>query len=69
MKTCKICGETKEDNCFVIIPFFTKYKKHNKVTWCTICQKLYIDMKKEKEHYEKVVEETKDESIFIVRFD
>jgi len=34
------------------MPNFTKYKKH-KVVWCRVCQKSWIDMKKEKEKIEK----------------
>ena len=52
MITCRVCGELKPPEEFHNIPNFTKYKKH-KVTWCRICQKLWIDMKKEKERIDK----------------
>ena len=66
MKTCHICGEWKEDILFFKIPFFAKYKKQN-VTWCNECQKMFMDMIKEKEHKEKILHQ--DKSQFIVSFE
>ena len=65
MPCCRVCGESKPEEEFNNIPNFTKYKKH-KVTWCRGCQKLWVDMKKEKERKEKIVSGN---HIFSVSFD
>lgn len=53
MPCCRVCGEHKPDEEFHHVINFTKYKKH-KVTWCRPCQKLWIDMKKEKDRMHKL---------------
>ena len=65
MKVCRICGEQKEDKEFTSIPYFTKYKKHS-VLWCHLCQKLFMDMKKEHQRLKKFLD---DEQKFIVSFE
>lgn len=63
---CHICGEEKDERDFKSVPYFRKYKKRP-VVWCTHCQKMYMEMKRERERQIKVLEE--DESKFIVSFD
>lgn len=53
MVACQICGEKKKVSEFYPLPFFTKYKKQV-VTWCHDCQKLYIEMKKQRQRHEKL---------------
>lgn len=66
MKTCHICGEEKEDYLFLRIPFFAKYKKQ-RVIYCNECQKMFMDMIKEKEHKEKILNQ--DVTQFTVSFE
>ncbi len=47
MPVCRICGDDKDTKELTHIPYFRKYKKHA-VSWCHECQKLWIQMKKEK---------------------
>ena len=54
MLICRVCGETKAEGEFKNITNFTKYKKHA-VLWCRSCQKLWLDMKKEKERVKKLL--------------
>lgn len=54
MLICRICGETKAEGEFKHITNFTKYKKHT-VQWCRDCQKLWLDMKREKERVKKLL--------------
>ena len=65
MIACRVCGDEKEKSEFESIPYFTKWKKH-KVFWCRDCQKLYIQMRKDKERLEKFV---KDDTKFTVSFE
>ena len=65
MVVCRICGEEKDAKDFTTIPYFTKYKKHS-VIWCHQCQKLWMDMKKEKERLKKFMN---DEQKFSVSFE
>ena len=65
---CHICGEEKEQKRFRIVPYFRKYKKRN-VVWCERCQKMYMEMKKEKERVLELEKQEKEESHFIVSFD
>ena len=64
MPSCRVCGDEKSEDEFRTMPNFTKYKKH-RVQWCKHCQKLYMDMKKEKERNEKIAT---GEHIFSVSF-
>jgi predicted metal-binding protein len=52
MPICRVCGEAKAEGEFRNITNFTKYKKHT-VCWCRDCQKLWLDMKREKERMKK----------------
>lgn len=52
MPICRICGEEKVKEDFYHIPNFLKYKK-NKVIWCRYCQKLWLDMRKQREYTDK----------------
>lgn len=54
MSICRVCGETKPEGEFKNITNFTKYKKHA-VLWCRDCQKLWLDMKREKERVKKLL--------------
>lgn len=54
MPCCRVCGENKEDEEFKNVLNFTKYKKH-KVIWCKDCQKLWMDMRKDKERHQKIL--------------
>lgn len=53
MLCCRVCGEHKPEEEFHHVVNFTKYKKH-KVIWCRLCQKMWMDMRKDRERYEKV---------------
>ena len=64
MVCCRVCGMEKKAEEFSSIPYFTKYKKH-KVLWCHDCQKMWMQMRKEKERLEKFV---KDDQKFTVSF-
>ena len=48
MKTCRICGEKKEDEEFFRLRHFYKWNKSN-VVWCRECQKQFMEMKAEEE--------------------
>lgn len=65
MKTCRICGETKDDKEFYRLKGFSNWCKRN-VVWCAACMKLFVDMKK-KQRNEKALEEK--EWVFQLRFD
>lgn len=65
MPCCRICGETKPTEAFRHVTNFTKYKKHA-VIWCTECQRVWMNMIKEKERMEKFL---KWEQKFVVDFD
>ena len=54
MPTCRICGETKSQDEFHNVTNFTKYKKHP-VQWCRDCQKLWLEMRKERVYKEKIL--------------
>ncbi len=45
MKTCRICGEQKDDYQFYRIKHFYKVMTAIKI-WCRDCQKTYMEMKK-----------------------
>lgn len=62
MPDCHICGETKETKDFICLPRFSKWKKK---WWCRDCQKLFLDMKKQKEK-EVILSTSKD--VFTVSF-
>lgn len=64
MITCHICGEQKDKEKFSYIPYFRKFKRHD-VTWCHGCQKMYMQMKKEKQRVQEFVQ---DATKFIVSF-
>ena len=65
MVVCRICSENKTEEEFKTIPLFTKHKKHI-VTWCQTCQKMYMEMRKDRFKEKKRQE---DECKFIVSFD
>lgn len=65
MVTCRVCGQEKDESEFTYVPYFSKYKKH-KVVWCRECQKMYMQMKKEKERLEKFL---CDKNKFVVSFE
>lgn len=54
MGLCFICGESKVQGEFKNIPNFTKYKKRS-VSWCRDCQKLFLEMKRNKEMKNKIL--------------
>jgi len=64
MLVCRVCGDEKDDREFASIPFFTKYKRH-KVIWCSSCQKMWIQMMKEKQRLQRFIE---DPTKFVVSF-
>jgi len=61
---CHVCGETKDKDEFRYLPYFSRYRK-DKVQWCKECQKMYMEMKRNKERMEKFI---KDPLKFIVSF-
>lgn len=67
MLTCRICGDKKPGEEFLHITNFTKYKKHP-VIWCKDCQKLWMDMRKEREFKQRKLALTQDTEKFIVSF-
>lgn len=64
MLVCKICGETKPPEDFKAIHYFRSVQR-NKVQWCRECQRMWMEMKKDKERIQKFVE---DPTKFIVSF-
>ena len=52
MLLCRICGESKPPGEFKHITNFTKYKKQA-VVWCRDCQKVWMDMNREKDRIKK----------------
>jgi len=67
MRLCHICTEFKEENEFITISNFTKYKKQPAI-WCQDCQKMYLDMKRKKKAQEKFLL-IKEEQKFDVSFE
>lgn len=58
METCRVCAESKRKEEFFFIPYFTKYKKHT-VIWCRECQKMYMQMRKDKDRLERFLNDDK----------
>ena len=46
MRTCRVCGERKDEIEFFKLKHFYKWNKSN-VVWCRTCQRLFMDMKEE----------------------
>lgn len=64
MKTCRICGEEKDDKEFYKLKYFFRYCKASKV-WCRNCMKMYMEMKTKQDQLDSKL---KDKSLFIVSF-
>ena len=55
MLVCKICGESKEQKEFSKLKYFYKYHK-SEAQWCKMCQKMFLEMKKEEERKENFLQ-------------
>lgn len=53
MKTCRICGETKENVFFYKLKHFSQYYSQ-RVIWCRECQQMYIQMYKLEQKIEEL---------------
>lgn len=54
MLKCRICGEEKPETEFFKIKHFYRVMK-SKRQWCRDCMRMYIEMKKDKEQQELLV--------------
>ena len=64
---CHICGEEKDPTQFFRVKHFYKYMNTKRI-WCRVCQKLFMQMKKEelvkKQFDQKVENQTFNVSFF-----
>ena len=49
---CLICGERKSKKDFKKVMWFATYKRRD-VQWCRECQKMYVDMRRQRENEEE----------------